>query len=143
MKTKKSQVGFTLVELLVAMVIIAVIAAVAYPSYVESVRKSNRAEAKSELSDTAQRFQRCYTAFGTFKPASGCQVYESLKSGGTILSRTRELYEIKLSTTTAITDTTFLLIATAVKAPQTNDTRHGCNELRLDQNGNKTPTDCW
>ncbi|GGY80644.1 type IV pilin [Cellvibrio zantedeschiae] len=139
MKTPR---GFTLVELMAVIAIVAVLGAVAYPSYLQSVRKSNRAEAKSELSDAIQRFQRCYTVFGTFKPASGCPIYEDLKNGGAYVSHGKGFYQIKLDTVTAISDTTVKLVATAIKAPQTSDTA-SCRTLTLNQVGLKTPTDCW
>jgi len=147
MKIRKKSYGFTLVELLVVIAIVSVLYAVAYPSYLGSVRKSNRAEAKSELSDAAQRFQRCYTVNGRFDISTGgnCQVYDQLTTGSQkIVTKPNGFYEIKLSTATPITKTTFLLTATAVKKPQTDD-RKGtdCRTLTLDQNGTKGPTACW
>lgn len=55
------QRGFTLVELIVAMVIIATLAAIAIPSYSSYVLKSHRAEAKSALLDLASLEERYYS----------------------------------------------------------------------------------
>ncbi len=46
----RMQRGFTLVEVLIAVVIVAVLAAVAYPSFSDSIRKSRRSEAMTALS---------------------------------------------------------------------------------------------
>lgn len=144
-QSKKSR-GFTLVELMAVVAIVGVLGALAYPSYLQSVRKSNRAEAKSELSDAIQRFQRCYTVHGTFKPSAGCQVYDDLKAvGATYTSKGKGLYKIKLQTAPAISNTKVTVIAVADKAPQTTDKKTGldCTELSLDQNGVRLPADCW
>lgn len=41
--------GFTLLELMIAVVIIGILASIAYPSYRDSVRQGNRSEAIAEL----------------------------------------------------------------------------------------------
>lgn len=50
--------GFTLFELLAALLILGVVAAVALPSYLDSVRKSRRSEAFAALADVQQRQER-------------------------------------------------------------------------------------
>ena len=58
--------GFTLVELVVAMVILAVLAAIAIPSYTNYVLKSHRTEAKSTLLDAASLEERYYSTANTY-----------------------------------------------------------------------------
>jgi type IV pilus assembly protein PilE len=53
--------GFTLVELIVAMVIVATLAAIAIPSYSLYVLKSHRTEAKSALMDAASLEERFFS----------------------------------------------------------------------------------
>ena len=53
--------GFTLVELIVAMVILATLAAIAIPSYNQYVLKSHRTEAKSALLDAASLEERYFS----------------------------------------------------------------------------------
>jgi prepilin-type N-terminal cleavage/methylation domain-containing protein len=59
-RNKVLQKGFTLIELMIAVVVIAILAAIAYPSYQDSVRKSRRADAKSALMEHAQFMERTY-----------------------------------------------------------------------------------
>jgi type IV pilus assembly protein PilE len=47
--------GFTLIELMIAVVVIAVLTAIAYPSYVDYVRRGHRAQGQQFLLDLAQR----------------------------------------------------------------------------------------
>jgi type IV pilus assembly protein PilE len=53
--------GFTLIELVVAMVIAAILAAIAIPAYSSYVRKARRTDAKSALLDLASLEERFYS----------------------------------------------------------------------------------
>jgi type IV pilus assembly protein PilE len=59
---RKQQRGVTLIELLVVVTIIGILAAIAIPSYRRYVIRANRTEAKSQLLQTAQALERCYSA---------------------------------------------------------------------------------
>lgn len=58
--------GFTLIELMIAVVIVAILAAVALPAYQDAIRKARRSEGKAALLRTAQLQERWYTANGTY-----------------------------------------------------------------------------
>ena len=58
--------GFTLLELMIAVVIVAIIVAVALPSYTDHIRKSRRAEGKAALLKAAQLLERDYTSNGRY-----------------------------------------------------------------------------
>ncbi|WP_458526044.1 type IV pilin protein [Onishia taeanensis] len=53
--------GFTLIELMIAVVVIAILASIAYPSYTQYVARANTAEAESRLMEGAAAIERCYT----------------------------------------------------------------------------------
>ena len=52
--------GFTLIELMIALVVIGLLSAVAFPSYQEQVRRAKRAEGKTALLKAAQLQERIY-----------------------------------------------------------------------------------
>jgi type IV pilus assembly protein PilE len=52
------QVGFSLVELMVAVAVIGILASIAFPNYMEYVKKGRRSAAQSHLMDVAQRQQQ-------------------------------------------------------------------------------------
>lgn len=66
--SRRAGCGFTLMELMIAVVIVGVLAAIALPSYFAYVQRGNRAQAKQFMGDLANREeqylldQRSYTA---------------------------------------------------------------------------------
>ncbi|MEO6422179.1 MAG: type IV pilin protein, partial [Candidatus Nitrotoga sp.] len=63
--------GFTLTELLIAVVIIGILAAVAMPSYQNYVRQTNRTAAKGILHENAQFMEQFYTANNQYDATVG------------------------------------------------------------------------
>ncbi|QEY17969.1 prepilin-type N-terminal cleavage/methylation domain-containing protein [Cellvibrio sp. KY-GH-1] len=136
----KKAMGFTLIEAMITVTIIGIIAAMAYPSYLDSIRRSNRAEAKTELMDLAQRLQRCYTGLARFDDEDNCAVYKDLADGG-VVTRGSGFYEITIGALeTEPTRTAYLLKAKAIKSPQTEG---DCKELTLSSKGVQLPDGCW
>jgi type IV pilus assembly protein PilE len=62
--------GFSLIELMIAVVVLAVLAGIAIPSYTSYVNRSKRAAAKTVLLDTANLLERNYTTFGCYNKTS-------------------------------------------------------------------------
>ena len=65
-RTSRKAKGFTLIELVVAMVIAAILAAIAIPAYSNYVRKSRRTEAKTALLDLASLEERYFSTSNTY-----------------------------------------------------------------------------
>ena len=58
---RRWQIGFTLIELMIAVVVLSIIAAIALPSFRENVRQGRRLEARSLLLENAQFMERFHT----------------------------------------------------------------------------------
>lgn len=63
---KNVQKGFTLTELLIAVVILSILTLIAYPSYKTYTRRVRLTEVKSTLLMNAQNLERYYRQKGTF-----------------------------------------------------------------------------
>lgn len=66
----RGQLGVTLIELLIVVVIMGILAAIAIPSYQSYMIKGKRADAKAVLSENANWLERNYTANGCYNYGS-------------------------------------------------------------------------
>ena len=57
------------------MVIVGIIASIAYPNYTRYVERSQRAEAKAVLMETASIFERCYSNNYSYKNCTAAEQY--------------------------------------------------------------------
>lgn len=125
------QRGFTLIEIMIAVLIIGVLAAIAYPSYQEYVTRSNRTEGMALLNDAAARQERFFAQNNSYvtTQADVAGLGMPNTTGTTVLSTTG-LYSLTVST--AAGDGGFSLTATRLGV-QLRDTK--CGDLSLDATG--------
>lgn len=139
--------GFTLLELLIVVALIAILAAIAFPQYRDYVIRSNRATAKSLLTQVADRQEQFYVANKSYSnnlatlgfPANPFFVN---RSGQATSALAEALYRIELEEPTA---TTFRVAAIPLNQ-QAEDVR--CTKLTLNHAGQRTATgsavaSCW
>ncbi|MCY1549789.1 type II secretion system protein G [compost metagenome] len=124
----KKQLGFTLMELMIAVAIVGILAAIAYPSYQQYVIRGNRAAAQAQMMDIANRQQQYLLANRTY--ATKAQLGYSLESD--LVGRYTD--SITLGTGTV---PSFTITFTAIGA-QSSD-----GNLTLDSTGAKTPPGKW
>jgi type IV pilus assembly protein PilE len=126
--------GFTLIELMIAVVVIGILAAIAIPNYQQYILRANRADAKAILMETAQYMERYYTTNNTYV---GATVLSAVSPKGA--SATSKKYDITFS---AGPDATSFTLQAATTGSQDNDT---CGDLTISNTGAQTPTTagCW
>ncbi|MFN6961561.1 MAG: type IV pilin protein [Rhodocyclaceae bacterium] len=129
--------GFTLIELMIALVVVAILAAIAYPGYQNHVLRTRRATAAACLEELAQQMERRYTTSMSYSQPSSLPAAACVNDLSGFYS-----FAFALQTTAS----TYKLKATPV-GPQAKDTK--CGALTLDHLGTKGKTgpasvaECW
>ena len=127
--------GFSLIELMIAVVIVGILAAIAIPMYSDYVTRSRRADGQATLMQVAQELERCYTQFSKYNDNS-CSVV----NGGVVSETSDQGFYVISATGGNLTESTFTLTATP-QNEQADDT--DCGELKLTHLGIQLPPDCW
>lgn len=139
-KRLKQQAGFTLIELMIAVVIVGVLASLAFASYNKSVQKSRRSDAKLALTQAATLQEQWYFQFNSYT-----NDVTNLGSSDATLESPDGHYIVVVNTPTP---DQYTLVATAVGS-QLADTE--CRTMTLFHTGQKTAatnlaapsTVCW
>lgn len=124
--------GFTLIELMIALVIVSILASIAFPSYQQYVRSARRADAYASLLEIElqqEKHRVTNTAYSS-----------SLSSLGVGSTTENGHYDLALS---GVSATGYTATATA-KGGQTDDT--GCTSLTLTLSAgsiSRAPSACW
>ena len=126
---KTHQIGFSLIELMVALAVIAILASIALPSYVETLQRSRRSEAREALSDFAARQEQFFLDNKTYSATISALGRNATTENG--------YYVITIPAASALT---YTLRATA-QASQNKDT--DCATMDFASRGTKSPADCW
>ena len=130
---RRSNRGFTLIEIMIVIAIIGIMLTIGLPSYNEYVKKGRRADVVSTLSEQAQILERFYSKNNVYTGVTG-------------LSTGNDFYTI----TPTITDQTFLL--TATRKTGTTMATDKCGDFTLTNTGVRsmnnattglTTKDCW
>ena len=127
----RSSRGFTLIELMIAVVVIAILAGLAFPSYMNSLRKGRRAEAFAALAAVQQAQER----WRANKPGYASDLTSASPTGLGLQSTTGGgLYGISIVTDSSTISTTYEAVATAASGKsQEND--GNCAKLGVKMEG--------
>jgi type IV pilus assembly protein PilE len=125
------QLGFTLIELMIAVAVIGILTAIAFPSYKSHLVKSRRSTVQTTLLDLAQR-QQLYLMDARRYATSLTELNVTLSSDVT------PYYSISVAASEG-PPLTFTVTAT----PVSGSSQYGDVTLSIDQTGLKTPANTW
>jgi len=128
---RRSNRGFTLIEIMIVIAIIGIVITIGYPSLTEYVKKGRRTEVAGLLSEQAQILERFYSQNNVYTGVAG-------------LSPGNDFYTI----TQTLTDQTFLLTAVrkagkAMAADKCGDFTITNTGVRSVVNATAATKDCW
>lgn len=127
--TGRHESGFSLIELMIAVVVVAILAAIAYPSYQDHLRKGRRASAQAFMLEVANRQQQYLLDARNYSVGSGALTALSLTTPTDVAAH----YSVTVSPAAVTTPPTYTVTATPTSAAQTAD-----GTLTLDHQGGKT-----
>ena len=137
---EQRQKGFTLIELMVALVVLAILTSVAYPSFMQSMRKGNRSDASSALTRAAGAQERFFATNGTYTT----DVTNLGFAAGGLTEH--QMYVLTIVAGATGIGSSYVITATA-KAGKTQALDTGCTVLSLNSLGQQLPdpavSDCW
>lgn len=140
---KKAGGGFTLIELMIAVVIVAILASIAIPAYQQYVIRSYRNVAKGDLMEIQQWMERNYSLTGRYDQDPSGQAITAPLFTKSPRDGTGSRYVISFSV--APSQEKYTLLAAA----QSNQNDTQCGDLTLSSAGDRTASKtsavniCW
>jgi len=140
------RLGFTLIEVLVAMAIVGILAAIALPSYTEYVNRGRRAEGRTALNEVLQQQERFFAANNRYSAFSDAAPNGFMTSSGEDPNQAH--YALSAAACAGSTQDVCVVISavpSGMAAPprgsQFVDAQ--CGTLTLSTAGIQTPAACW
>ena len=147
-RVKRTQTGFTLIELIVTMLIVAILASIAFSMYQHSIIETRRTQAKTALMDLASREQKLYATTNVYSTAPSDLGYTGAQFPMTVGDG---YYEVNVLVTpaTSTAPASFNLTATPIgtQAADTQCASFGLNSLgeqsATNSQGQDAESTCW
>jgi type IV pilus assembly protein PilE len=149
--TRTHSRGFTLTELMTALVVASILLVIAIPAYLQQIRESRRTEAKTALMDLAGREETLYSTTNAYSTLPSAVGYGN---GAFPVPVGSDYYTVNVQVPNPAapgTTPSFILTATPVAgSSQANDAP--CQQFTVDQLGNQkaynsggvdNSTTCW
>lgn len=132
---RRKSLGFTLIELMIALAIVGILSAVAFPAYKYQIRKGTRAAAEAAIMDIANREQQYLLANRKYAAQTSTDTSLETDTGYSLPTDVSKHYTYQVTTNAAGTyPNTFLITFT----PKSTSLMNGDGNLTLDHTGAKS-----
>lgn len=146
MSGKNNKLGFTLIEVMVAVAIVGILASLGYPSYIDYVNKGHRSDAKAALLKMQLAEEKWRASHTTYTNSLASLGFTATVVGGVNVYYSPDKYYTL--TASGANETVYTATATYTGV-QTGDT--DCKTLSINQDGVKSSTNssntatsnCW
>jgi type IV pilus assembly protein PilE len=130
--------GFTLVELMIAVLVASILLSIAVPSYSSYVRKARRTEAKTAVLDLASMEERYFSTMNAYSSTPSDVGFASTAVYPVTVGNGYYNVSVTITTATATVPAAYTIVATALPPDQTKDT--ACYTFTVLSNGTQTAT---
>lgn len=131
-QTKRINLGFTLIELMITVSIIGILTAIALPSYNQYVIRGNRVAAQSQMMEIANREQQFLIADRAYANKT------KLTASGYVLPiEVSAKYTYDITIDSNATPSSYIITFTPIGSQATD------GAITLDSQGAKAPSDKW
>ena len=127
---RHKETGFTLIELIFAMVVLAILVTIAIPSYQDHMRKGRRAAAQTFLIDVGSRQQQYLLDARSYAVGAGALTALNM----TVPTEVAPYYTITIEPAAPTTPPTYRVVAT----PVAGSAQVPVGDLTIDQSGART-----
>ncbi len=147
MLPQKSEKGFTLIEIMIAVVILALLSAIAIPSYLDNVRRGRRADAKAKLLQNDQYMASFLAINDVYDKEKVTNTAVALPALVSPAGATGAAVDYNISFAVATTPTTYKI--QAVPRPGGKMASDPCGTFTIDNFGARTVSgslsvdECW
>lgn len=128
--------GFTLVEIMIALIVVGVLAAIAIPNYTRYVQRTNQSAAQQamvEIASRAEQYRLDAREYPNGLAANGGQLNVGIPDD------VDRYYDVTLATDNSATPPTYTVTAT----PRAGTSQADMSTLTIDDTGAKAPSDAW
>lgn len=131
---RRRAAGFSLIELMVAVVVAAILLSIAIPSYLNNVRQSRRTDAKTALLDLAGREERYYNTNNAYTNLGANLGYGTSATPVSNMQVGSGYYQVTVTVPSpTVAAPSYLIVAIPLTADQMKDTQ--CQEFTVDSTG--------
>lgn len=143
----KNVTGFTIIELMFAILVLGALLAIAYPVYQNQLLDARRADATAALLEVVARQERFFAQNGNYSNNLGAGGLElDAAANPAFITSDRAYYEVRITAFDAATQTFTLTASAPAGSVQQNDTQ--CGDFTVTNFGEQdsefgNAQDCW